>query len=116
MEAQEIFNIVCEHLMKQNAKSMYLKDNLEMCLYRGPNGLKCAAGVLIDDADYTPEMENRRIGALVFECAALSHLFEHRILLHELQNIHDNYEVVNWSDRLRIIGAVEGLEIPDCIK
>ena len=41
---QAAFNKVARHLLRQNAKSTN-KDG--ECLYRGPNGLRCAVGALI---------------------------------------------------------------------
>lgn len=46
--AQEVFNDVCTHLATQKVKSsMRLEGGA--CLYRGPNGLKCAVGGVIPD-------------------------------------------------------------------
>lgn len=33
--------------------------NSEVCLYRGPNGKKCAVGMFIPDEKYSPSMENK---------------------------------------------------------
>lgn len=55
MTAQEIFNTVYTHLLKQNAKSNGEftrihpdgeKEKVVNCVYRNPDGLKCAAGCL----------------------------------------------------------------------
>lgn len=50
---QELFNIVSLHLLNQGQKSAHET----LCMYRGPNGMKCAAGVLIPDNEYNPSME-----------------------------------------------------------
>ena len=48
MNIQEIFDTVSVHLLTQNEKSQE-SDFYRSCLYRGPNGTKCAVGCLIKD-------------------------------------------------------------------
>ncbi len=50
---QEVFDFVVGKIREQGCKSI----GEDFCAYRGPNGLKCAAGWLIPDEEYTPEME-----------------------------------------------------------
>lgn len=59
MTLQEIYSTVRQHLLTQNARSAKNGN----CLYRGPNGTKCAAGALIPDEIYTPSIENKRSSA-----------------------------------------------------
>lgn len=40
-----------------------LPDGLT-CMYRGPGGKKCAAGLLIPDEKYTPRMEHKSVEVL----------------------------------------------------
>ena len=42
---QEVFDFVAIHLLTQNEKS----GDDQVCYYRSPTGLKCAAGCLIAD-------------------------------------------------------------------
>lgn len=53
-KVQEMFNRVKKHLLTQNQKSM-LNDS--DCAYKSDDGLRCAIGVLIPEADYEPIME-----------------------------------------------------------
>ena len=56
MTRQEVFDKVYTHFVTEgNPPSM---DGQE-CLYRGPNGLKCAAGLFIPDELYLESMEER---------------------------------------------------------
>lgn len=64
------------------------------CLYRGPNDTKCAAGLLMADADYSPDMEGDNVASVAQRGGAASTLF--RIadhvgvgLLEILQAAHD---------------------------
>lgn len=86
---QEIFNIVSLHLLTQIKRSTkHLKNSwFSACAYRGENGLKCAAGVLIPDNEYQPEMECKFWDELVKE-----NYVENKFVVEiaELQFIHDS--------------------------
>jgi hypothetical protein len=53
---QDIFNQVARHLITQNHRSV---DEKGYCKYRSGN-LKCAAGCLISDEEYTPLMDSEK--------------------------------------------------------
>lgn len=92
---QEIFDIVSKHLLKQNERSGFSDES---CSYRGPNGLKCAAGILIPDEEYTfDSFEGKDWGHLV-QNQYVESRFEEEII--ELQNIHDLERVERWKDEL----------------
>lgn len=50
MTNQEAFNRVWDHFVVKKGKPSMSKDG--NCKYRGPNGAKCAVGVLIPDEAY----------------------------------------------------------------
>lgn len=50
MNNQEFFDAVVKALVKQGVPSYSSED--ESCMYRGPNGVKCAIGLLIPDEEY----------------------------------------------------------------
>ncbi len=103
---QETFNIVATHLLTQGEKSQEIsidEDGFEnpSCKYRGPDGLMCAAGVLIPDDQYTPDMEG-------LSCSAEDKPIYHVLvqaghdpnLCQRLQTCHDVYDVEEWPDQL----------------
>jgi len=110
MTPQEIYDTVAKHLFAQGMRSQGAhpdKDSM-VCLYRGPNGTKCAVGVLIPDEFYDPEMESN----------ALVHLFdpdvtpdggfklpawmkENLSLLMRLQHTHDCSWHWHQSERMK---------------
>lgn len=116
MENQEIFDTVVAHLRKQGCKSVKLAADggpaygIEgiSCLYRGPNGLMCAAGCLIADEDYSPEMEdisaNRGILQDYFEEMGCDTYF-----IRKLQIIHDEECVQDWEDEFERLAQRYGL-------
>lgn len=86
-ETQELFNKIYLGLKSQNFEqsAVYENDNLR-CLYRGPNGLKCAVGFLIPDEKYNESIEHMSPWNLVVEGIVKSDLN----FLREMQSIHDN--------------------------
>ena len=85
---QEVFNIVSAHLLTQIKRSIaqFPDKKYPSCVYRGENGMKCAAGVLIPDDQYNPKFENQSWTILVEK-----HFVEDKFSreIYELQKIHD---------------------------
>jgi hypothetical protein len=122
LTAQEIFDKVATHLLRQGRRSV----GGDGCAYRGEGGSKCAAGILIPDDAYDPEFEGvgvhkpadyqmyssaqRRAGEALWRgLRAGGASEEHVEILRSLQNLHDIYESHNWRDRLRVVAADHGL-------
>jgi len=53
---QSIFDRAWEHFVV-NFSPLSVSSSGNRCLYRSPEGHKCAIGLVIDDNDYTPEIE-----------------------------------------------------------
>ena len=123
---QETFNLVWAGLAAQNWQpSMDKSQGAEACAYRGEEGRKCAAGILIPDDRYSSEFE----GYTVSICN-LSEIDEEdpsdriaKILLEEghqldfvsaCQSAHDNDEGADRSlyDRFISLASHYGLTIP----
>ena len=90
--SQQVFDQVVDHLRKQGKQAYdYVND---ACAYRVMSSdgevLKCAAGCLIGDDEYTPEMDNNDAGtaweALVERGQAPD---AHKGLIWQLQRVHD---------------------------
>lgn len=107
MNKQEIFDTVVNHL-RQQGKRAY-NDSEQMCMYRGPDGTKCAAGVFITDEEYRPDLEGKTITALITsgpfsdkyylpKLAALIGKYPELVL--SLQSVHDQASVENWENML----------------
>lgn len=107
LQSQEIFDKVATHLLTQNAKSIDGKA----CMYRGPNGLRCAVGGIIpDDLMNECNFEGASVRQL-FEEPAIEEYFgkENETLLHALQILHDNTNVSEWKTRLQGTADIFGL-------
>ena len=108
---QEAFNKVWEGLKSQDFKKSVGRHG--QCVYRGPNGLKCAAGWLIDDADYCGWMEGENIHG-----PAGNHLGKYLPLrdglIFDLQVAHDGSSILfpRVEERVRQVAAAHGLTVP----
>lgn len=92
MTPQEIFDTVYKHLVTQGEQSV---NGIGFCMYRNPEGLKCAVGCLIPDDLYRPEMDiagggYTDVSTLVQQHPNLPDWMRKNLhLLTELQNVHD---------------------------
>jgi hypothetical protein len=97
MKSQEIFNKVAVHLIKQGIAS---HDQVSGCLYRGPNGTKCAVGAIMPDSVYRKGMETSGIGALIQNFKLPNWIIDNENLLSELQMVHDNRAATDYEGHL----------------
>ncbi len=122
--AQAIFDHVVTHLRKQNAKSSVAEPHGDVCVYRSPDGLMCAAGCLIPDELYHPTFEH---SGFVYVLACDLHLrdytteeepkvtekvrqlrevySEHKGMISEMQKTHDKLLISDWEGSFRRIAA-----------
>lgn len=106
---QETFDTVVAHLRKQGkqAKAQMLDcegDEYVGCAYRTPEGLKCAAGFLLPDELYHPDMEGKNCNPNTAVGRALAGLGYHLPLVEALQGVHDNSPTY-WEPNLaRVAG------------
>ena len=101
MKAQEIFNTVARHLMRQGRRSV--DGEADMCVYRSSSGLRCAVGCLIEEGEYTPAMEGLPVTELAERGWLPDRLVPHQNLLFELQVVHDRAHVETWRASLAAV-------------
>lgn len=104
MTNQEIFDKVLNHLRQQGKQCKGAVD----CLYRGPDGMKCAVGCLIDDEHFNPQANTFTMyHEMVLDMCRKSgiNLVESKYLLIALQDAHDTYDPKEES-----VGFVEYIE------
>lgn len=82
-ERQQMFDTIIEKMVEQRVPSVN-KDGY--CVYRGPNGTKCAVGHLITDDEYSEEMESAKASDVAKH---IERFYDHRFFLQELQHCHD---------------------------
>lgn len=102
--AQEVYNHVARHLLTQKERSTNCGA---ACMYRGNFNLKCAAGCLISDDEYSPDMEDTGWQALIREKVVPR---KHGALIQELQNIHDNINPDEWQAELDLLAKHKRLK------
>lgn len=111
---QSAFNKMVKHLRKQGKKCF--KRNTgdfesTVCLYRH-KGLMCAVGVLIDDDDYSPDMEENNIASVLenFSIPYFNNL--DLTLLTSVQEIHDFTDLDEWEVELEKVAKEFNLTLP----
>lgn len=99
LTAQELFDKVATHLLTQNKKA---KSAAGHCVYRAPDGRKCAVGCLIPDEEYRPSIEGNGAGFLIRSglVPSLEALLSHLGLVEQLQFVHDRSYVQDWRAEL----------------
>jgi hypothetical protein len=118
MTKQEMFDKVVAGLASQGFARSLAMDGT--CAYRGEGGLRCAAGWLLSDEDYTPDMEGSLVGDGVRFALFLGsgHGRPERNLLRALQAAHD--QEAGSADELkavlRDVGKRYRLALPECLR
>ena len=93
---QEVFEFVVRKLFIQNEKCGYTNDKGEFkCMYRY-EGLKCAAGHVIEDDEYNVDMEDMAISTVLSSYYKLKDLDLFTDVINDLQEIHDFSPIESW--------------------
>lgn len=100
--AQMVFDQVVNHLRAQGKRS---DNSIGGCLYRNRHGLKCAAGCLIGDDEYLPEMDSMGAKDTSWPVLVSSGMVpeNHSVLISQLQNAHDQMDILPLEPRLKNI-------------
>lgn len=123
MEPQEIFNQAYVAVMHQGCKSLNYNRG---CQYRGPDGLKCAIGHLIDDA--TAKAWDRRSANDIASIARARNvkykvpdwILKNFTLVADIQAAHDRVEpnfglafITAFKGRMERVAQDHNLTVPD---
>jgi hypothetical protein len=110
-KAQHTFDQVAAHLIEQGEKSLTAVDDdseFAHCVYRGPNGLRCAIGFCISNEDYDIRMEEKSLASQINFAPGLTVLdkvgaqyYRNAAFLNLLQLIHDCSSVLEWPESLK---------------
>ena len=103
MTNQEAFDKMVAHLRKQGQKA---QEN-GTCRYRTKEGLMCAVGCLISDAEYKRGMEGMGVEHMMAAYEVLQDLDPP--FLAEMQDTHDAYDPADWEKRFASTAARYGL-------
>jgi len=107
---QQLFDYITTFLYKQGVPSMRDDDNV--CLYPGPQGIMCAVGCIMPDAAYNIQMEGDGVYAMLQAGLARHYgndsteFFElmnkHRVVLGALQGAHDDASELSLRNELEV--------------
>lgn len=93
---QDVFDYIVGALLKQNKQSA---DSDNMCQYKSKDGCKCAVGQVISDEEYDKKMEGQTIRGAFFDKFNID--VDKLFFLQELQEIHDDCDVINWAKQFK---------------
>jgi hypothetical protein len=120
---QEAFDKVVVHLSTMPRKSTASDGNSSEqfagCVYRTPDGNRCAIGALIPDELYEERMDLKGLSVdwLIKEYPHIKELFKDcsHSLLAVLQSIHDDNRNIHWEDN-KFIGWNELKEVAEAFR
>ena len=94
-DTQKTFDTMVDHLYKQGGPAI---NDIGGCLYRGPNGSKCAIGCLIPDEEYKDSMEGKSVNYLNIDFDNL----KTKSVCYSMQIVHDEFSLFNstWTQYL----------------
>lgn len=85
---QDILDTAYAFLIAQGKPSV---NAAGLCLYRGPNSLKCALGFFISDEEYKPEMECGTVCSPYASAVVVTNDAHRETFLRALQSVHDKF-------------------------
>lgn len=85
---QEVFDQVVVHLITQGSQSVAVGSNT--CMYRTKTGMKCAAGCLISEEEYSPDFEETSWDDLMYKRKVPKNHYQ---LIRQLQYAHDSWRL-----------------------
>ena len=93
-----LFEKIKSAMLKQKARS---QSDDGQCLYRGPNGLKCAVGVLIDDKYFNEEYNGKDVQdrhvLRMLEKSGYPVDWRAQDFYSEMQSVHDTEWPRDWD-------------------
>lgn len=105
--AQEVFDQVTRHLLKQGKAARSGTGAYRYRVETQGEILKCAAGCLIADDEYSSKFESKSWNTLIIR-QLVPNTHEH--LITSLQKMHDTCLVNEWPERLRQLAEDYGLQ------
>lgn len=107
MNAQDIFDVVAEHLLRQNMRCMNPHTLLVTWKHQH---LACSVGVLFpDDMDLELARHYATVRALVLHFKQMERFVPYVELLVALQQVHDSNPSLWWAQKLRDVAVRFGL-------
>lgn len=106
INAQSIFDVVSEHLLRQNMRCIDPKTLMVTWKFEH---LSCAVGVLFPTTMPDSARSYSTVKALVLHYKEMAHYMSYVDLLVALQNVHDQFPALWWPAKLRAVADRFGL-------
>ncbi|WP_395066127.1 hypothetical protein [Paraburkholderia silvatlantica] len=108
LDAQDVFDVIAWQLLRQNARATAF-DGVK-CMYRAPDGKRCAIGWIMPDEVYHKTIEFMGVRDIAqqmintnYADAFARFLYRHMDLLRDLQEMHDARMPCDWPVAMRVI-------------
>lgn len=120
---QELFNQMVAGLASQGWKQSIQYDiptvdqtKVDVCMYRGPDGRKCAIGWLIPDERYKKRMEGKPITSIIYALPDFINITDAmKVTLAELQQLHDNAKSGELKEAFQLYANKNQLTFPESL-
>lgn len=117
---QDVFNRVWDHFVTKGNPRAIINQR---CLYRTPDGARCAVGLLIPDEEYSPDIESRGVSRVAESCPTVAGIARSCFgggvtglaFLDAMQRAHDEPTMLGAKDiagALRNLAASYSLTVP----
>lgn len=105
---QIAFDMAFTHLAQQGKRA---EDDSATCMFRAPDGCKCAIGSMIGDEEYEASMESETVYHARIYSAVESGVGGKpgHLLLLDLQRCHDRENETHWRQEARAIAKTHDL-------
>ena len=104
--AQEVFDQITQHLLKQGKAAKSVPGACHYRVEKEGEVLKCAAGCLIADDEYSVKLEGTDWIQLAADGIVPNN---HEKLIYRLQSVHDCRDTVNWPKSFKEVANYFGL-------
>lgn len=100
MTNQKMFDKVWQWFVVEKNPQSVKEDTPDECLYRGPNGAKCAVGCVMPDSAYSTKIEGLSVARLKVDSPAKTLAWASKLpfISSALQNIHDAWRPDEQGD------------------
>jgi len=112
MTPQKLFDDIVTFQRKQGEKSIKLVGKItRLCMYRHPDGLRCAVGCVLPDKLYKEKMEKESVETLFQGFPEVENYFgsENKYLLSDMQRVHDSSDVPYWEEKWAEVASTHNL-------
>ena len=113
MTCQEVFDKVAKHLLMQGEQAIGTHttggSKTTCCMYRTPDGMKCAVGCLIKNQYYTPEIEGLGVSASLEDARFSGKPYDSLVKALFRSNVIDNNDLKERTTKCTLLIGLQNI-------